>query len=222
MECGYDVTAIDVGSSIYKDHKVFPVIYYDGKVIPFPAESYDVIFTSNVIAHVADPHQFHKEIHRVLKHDGIAIHVVPSSVWRFWTNLTYYGALLRAIAKRINTMLYQREASCITASHIPNFINSHPNRSKTRSILKHVFPSALGVRGNAASELWEFSRWGWGGHFSRTGWTVEKRFGSSLFYTGYMVLGTSVSLHSREIMSKILGSSCHIFVLKKKGPADSD
>ena len=29
-----------------------------------------------------------KEIHRVLKPDGRAIHVLPSGSWRFWTNLT--------------------------------------------------------------------------------------------------------------------------------------
>ena len=30
-----------------------------------------------------------KEIHRVLRADGCVIHVLPSSSWRFWTNLTH-------------------------------------------------------------------------------------------------------------------------------------
>ena len=86
---GFDVDAIDLSTSNYKDNRMFPVVDYDGHRIPFGDNVFDVVFSSNVLEHIPHLEKFQQEIHRVLKPGGIAVHVVPSSAWRFWTNITH-------------------------------------------------------------------------------------------------------------------------------------
>ncbi len=86
---GFAVDAIDLSSSNYKEHRVFPVVDYDGLRIPFGDDNFDVVFSSNVLEHIAHLEDFQKEIHRVLKPEGVAVHIVPSSSWRCWTNITH-------------------------------------------------------------------------------------------------------------------------------------
>lgn len=86
---GFDVDAIDLSSSNYKEHRVFPVVDYDGHRIPFGDATFDVVFSSNVLEHIPHLQAFQQEIHRVLKPGGVAVHIVPSSSWRFWTNITH-------------------------------------------------------------------------------------------------------------------------------------
>jgi SAM-dependent methyltransferase len=86
---GFDVEAIDLSGSNYREHRVFPVVDYDGHRIPSGDASFDVVFSSNVLEHIPHVEEFQHEIHRVLKPGGVAVHIVPSSSWRFWTNLTH-------------------------------------------------------------------------------------------------------------------------------------
>lgn len=84
----YVVSAIDIPSSIYVANRMWPVIDYDGRHIPFEDDTFNIIFSSNVLEYIPDVYGFQKEIHRVLKGDGRVIHVLPSTSWCFWTNLT--------------------------------------------------------------------------------------------------------------------------------------
>jgi predicted SAM-dependent methyltransferase len=65
------------------------VVDYDGQRIPFGDDSFDVVFSSNVLEHIPHVDAFQQEIHRVLKPGGVAVHIVPSSSWRWWTNITH-------------------------------------------------------------------------------------------------------------------------------------
>jgi len=86
---GYDVHAIDLPSSNYREVRVRPVTDYDGKIIPFQDDTYNIVFSSNVLEHIAHIREFQKEIHRVLKREGCVLHILPSSSWRFWSSLTH-------------------------------------------------------------------------------------------------------------------------------------
>lgn len=93
---GYAVSAIDVNTSRYKNAIVWDVKQYDGKKIPFDNNSFDIVYSSNVLEHIPHVKDFQKEIHRVLKTDGIAIHVLPSSSWRLWTIITGVLRLIKS------------------------------------------------------------------------------------------------------------------------------
>ena len=79
-----------------------------------------------------------------------------------------------------------------------------------------------GEVGNAVSELWHFSRHRWTPLFEDTGWRVVARGSNGLFYTGYSVLGWQLSLAARRRLSRLLGASCHLYVLEKASGSTRD
>lgn len=86
---GYEVIAVDLPSSNYRSQRMGTVIDYDGSRLPFKAGSFDIVFSSNVLEHIPAVKAFQEELLRVLKPGGMSIHVLPSSSWRIWTNLTH-------------------------------------------------------------------------------------------------------------------------------------
>ena len=79
------MTAIDLATSNYAHDRLFPVQDYDGRRIPLADRSVDVIFSSNVLEHVDNFDEISAEFRRVLKPEGFAIHVLPTTAWRFWS-----------------------------------------------------------------------------------------------------------------------------------------
>ncbi len=89
----FDVFAIDIHHS--DDSVEFDVKRFDGKHIPFPDSYFDVVYSSNVLEHIPEIFTFIEEIKRVLKPNGLMIHLLPTSSWRFWTILTDYLVALK-------------------------------------------------------------------------------------------------------------------------------
>jgi SAM-dependent methyltransferase len=94
---GFEVTAVDVVPGVegtllttYRENQVYPIIDYDGYHLPFPNETFDIIFSSNVLEHVPHDRAYQREIHRVLKKDGKVLHILPSATWRLFSTLTYF------------------------------------------------------------------------------------------------------------------------------------
>lgn len=197
---GYAVFAIDVPGSRYDAHRIWPVMLYDGHRLPFKDASFDIVFSSNVLEHVADIHSFEREIHRVLKDDGIAVHVLPTSTWRIWTSLCHAIGMAQGILRK----------------------SGRGNRPRSRvSQKKSIFdilrlalwPHRHGERGNSLTEIVLFSRPAWERHFLRSHWVVRKYQPMELFYTGHNILGSNLSLRSRKIISRFLGSATSFYVL---------
>ena len=51
-QLGYEVAAIEVEESNYQRDLIWPVTVYDGHAIPFEDESFDIVFSSNVLEHI--------------------------------------------------------------------------------------------------------------------------------------------------------------------------
>src|SRR5947208_5328133 len=97
-ERGFQVEAIEVPDSNYNQHQVFPITAYDGRHIPFPDASFDVVFSSNVLEHVRDLPALEAEIKRVLRPGGFCVHVMPTHVWRLWCTLAAFPASVQKVA----------------------------------------------------------------------------------------------------------------------------
>ena len=196
-EAGFIVSAIDLDNTEYLTHQEYPVVVYDGVHIPFPDAHFDFVFSSNVMEHVLDLTTMHSEICRVLKPDGIALHILPSTAWRFWTSLTHPLEVLR------QQYLFSRSA----------FLKQP--LAVLRALLSNPFPPRHGERGNTTTELYFFSSLFWHRNFQRNGFSILLSQPVGLFYTGHFFKSSAWPIALRQKLARIMGSACRLYLLKK-------
>lgn len=204
-EVGYEVEAIDIEDSNFLENRIWPITNYDGKHIPFADDSFDIVFSSNVLGIIPHLREFQVEMQRVLKPEGVAVHIVSSGSWRFWTNLTHYPFVLRTLMNRI----YERRGQVSQAKQC------YAGKSKTRLLRRAIFPSAQDEKRSALGEIYRFSRPGWSSTFTGSGWEIKSVIPTRVFYTGYVTFGSRLSIRLRRCLSYVLGSASHVFVLTK-------
>jgi SAM-dependent methyltransferase len=209
---GYEVEALEIPDSNYTPDRLFPITDYDGRHIPFPDASFDVVFSSNVLEHVRDLDQLEREIKRVLRAGGLCIHVLPTHVWRFWTTLSAFPAAFQRVAAMRTDLWPSQSVRHLFAALGRALV----------TLLKPFFPGRHGETGNVVSELWLFHPRRWRRHFRATGFEVVHDKPMGLFYTGYSVLGDRRSLSQRTEMAKRYGSACHLFELRVRDPRRRD
>ena len=207
-EDGYAVDSIDIPDSNYADQREFPVQPYDGRNIPFPDASFDIVFSSNVLEHVRDLSYLQTEMRRVLKPGGLCVHLMPSGAWRFWTNISHYVEFIQRLLDSATRL-------------IPKGLSKHALRDSIYVLLQmantvktFAIVGRHGETGNALSEIVTFSASHWKKHFSREHFAMDEAMPIGLFYTGYMVLGPRLSIGMRQKLAKWLGSACVIYVVR--------
>jgi SAM-dependent methyltransferase len=197
---------IDLASSNYAHAKINErVLLYDGKTIPFTDDYFDFVFSSNVLEHIQDYAGFQQEIRRVLKSDGIAIHILPTHYWKFWTLISHYPALFKII--------YQKIFSCkdISTTLAPN----SAKKSIKKLAINTLFPERHGEFGNRFTEYYYFMPKTWIKKFIGSGWKIIKVQPGGILYGGYNLLASSLNFNIRKKISRYLGSACFIFILQK-------
>lgn len=213
---GLSVQAIDVTTNPPDRRSYWPVEKYDGFHIPFPDDSFDLIFSSNVLEHIKHVIAFQEEIHRVLTPNGTAIHILPSTSWRLWTSIAHYPFLLMT-ALRSTTVLGPSKKN----GQDREILKRAKRYTPFERIRRVLYSVRHGERGTTLTEYYLFSRSAWKRLFRNTGWTVESCKPTRLFYTGYEIFGARLSLRTRTLASRFLGSSTNIYVLKERCKAPS-
>jgi SAM-dependent methyltransferase len=210
-DAGFAVRSFDLAGNQYSAHRVFPIEDYDGHRIPAADATFDIAFSSNVLEHIAHERAFQAELHRVLRPDGIAVHLLPTASWRLWTLAAHYPRLVKvATGKLVGRRLGGGQPADAAA-----VATRAGWRGKAQRLRRILVSERHGEVGNTVSELWHFSRHRWTPLFEDTGWRVVSHGTNGLFYTGYSVLGWQLSLTARRRLSGLLGASCHLYVLEK-------
>lgn len=207
-EDGYAVDSIDIPDSNYAGQHEFPVRPYDGKNIPFPDGSFDVVFSSNVLEHVTDLPYLQAEMKRVLKPGGVCVHIMPTGAWRFWTNIAHYVELVQrllGLAPRLVPKGFSKYALRDALSVL---------RLMAGTAKHYAIVPRHGETGNALSEIATFSARHWMRHFSKHHFAMDEVTPIGLFYTGYMVFGSRLTIGARQKLANWLGSSCVIYVVR--------
>ena len=202
---GWDVESIDIANRPKREVAHFRVQDYDGHRIPFEDQSFDGVFSSNVLEHIQHLAQTLAETRRVLRPEGVAVHLLPSPAWRFWTIVSHYPYLVDRLATKLRP-------TAKTPAHASDAgIESGPARSL---LLRAAGLTPHGEYPNALAELYYFSRSRWEREFRASGFEVVSSASGNLFYTGHLLLpALDVSLRRR--LASVLGSACHVFVLRK-------
>ncbi len=208
---GCTVISIDIPQSNYAMLQEWPVLIYNGEHIPLADHSVDLIFSSNVMEHIPHIEVFQSEMQRVLRPSGYAIHIMPNTNWRFWTNLTLYPDTMKRIYRKTRKKLANLLVSTATQS---SHINQIPLKDKTtkKALWELLWPCRHGEIGNAVTELYYFSRSRWTKLFKRYGWKVEQVLPNQLFYTGHLIF-PYLDLKRRAQLSSILGSVSYVYVM---------
>jgi hypothetical protein len=169
-----------------------------------------------MLEHIPHVYAFQQELQRVLKDEGITIHILPTGAWRVWSCITHYPAWITRI---ISGLRRSKSSPAFGPSNSAVDCNVHPQNRKKHDWMQLVrnscFPPRHGEFGNCISEIYYFSKFRWSRLFRRAGWTVKAYRRNRLFYTGYTLFGSKLKLSIRHRLSYGLGSSCHIFVLEK-------
>jgi ubiquinone/menaquinone biosynthesis C-methylase UbiE len=210
---GCETHAIDVETSSYKEGNVYPISFYDGKTIPFPDDYFDVIFSSNVLEHIPHIHEFQPEIQRVLKSDGLIVHILPTSSWLFWATI---GNYLRSFIL-IFRLLLKKILSNQTDEKDP-MLSQFQNKLKDKkgSIFQSILPKRHGERGNYFNEYYLFSEFYWKKIFTMYFNIIDVK-NTGLYYSACGLMGESNKIMKfRQFLSAILGSSCKIYIMNKK------
>lgn len=112
-------------------------IYYDGKVIPFPDESFDALLCTEVLEHVADPTELLREMRRVLKPGGFGIITIPWSARFHYKPFDYHRytpSMLERLFELFNQQIIRPRgtdlssiASKIVVCYIRNLLRLRPS-----------------------------------------------------------------------------------------------
>lgn len=203
---GAQVESIDVARQSAGAERYFPVSLYDGHTLSFPDRAFDMVFSSNVLEHIRDLELTLAESKRVMRDDGVAIHILPTPTWRMWTSLSHYIHILMRVTgiRRVDT----RQSSDTPAEGALQAVGGWGGIKRVLRAGPHgEYPSAL-------SEFWYFSRRRWVRVFQLNGFEIVAMAPSNIFYTGYSVFPW-IPLAVRRVMAGILGSATRIFVLRK-------
>lgn len=103
-------------------------IFYDGKSFPLESESFDSVVSNQVLEHVFEPHEFLREIHRVLKPKGKLLLTIPF-VWDEheqpydYARYSYFG--LKHLLEKNNFRILRTEKSVADFGVIVQLFNSY-------------------------------------------------------------------------------------------------
>jgi len=216
---GYEVSAIDIPTSNHGKARIWPITDFDGRHIPFPDRSFDIVYSSNVLEHVEDIETLNAEIARVLKDGGTAIHYVPTSAWRAWSLVAFLPALLRDVVRRTRGTAGGAADAATPAAAGESASTPPPAASSGRSwvakAVRRVTPHVHGTEGNWFTELSRFRKRSWDRFFASLGWVTVSHETNGLFLTGDMILGARLSVERRKRLSRTLGSSANLYVLTR-------
>lgn len=211
---GYQTVAVDLPEAARQPDSFYTVLPVDGYRLPFRSSCFDGVFTSHVLEHVADLSLLLEEVRRVLKETGVAVHLVPSPAWRFWTIVARYPFLL---------LLTMRKRALPETSSIARNVGDREGLSLAQSVRRDrglwgTIRTALveGPHGEFRSsfhELLFYRRHWWQRTFEKGGFEITTVTDSELFYTGYRLL-PHLSIRGRQRLSKVLGSASHIFIVR--------
>ena len=203
---GFNVTSIDIDTEGAWTRRHFEVKTYDGKTIPAGSGTADVIFSSNVLEHVprTDLEILFSEMRRVLARGGIAVHILPSPIWRFWTIMAHYPWLILRLVRGA-----KKESGMV----LPTLAEAANRRGLLGLLKRACWPAPHGAYPSCGAELFAFRESVWRRRFEAGGFEVVSCRPNGIFYTGYTVF-PRLPMSWRRSLAKLLGSACNIYVVK--------
>jgi SAM-dependent methyltransferase len=189
----------------------------------FAPAAFDLVFSSNLLEHLPDVQRCLRGVARVLKDDGVAVHIMPSVLWKV-NNIVCYP--LDLVARNVDLLLsregrqrrlemVRRLARRAPAGAVPraeydnNLKVTRTPRSRWRRAL---LPEPHGVSTSHLEELRAFSRRRWEREFRSAGFDVVA------VRKGPVTSGYGFGWERVRLLAERLGLTTeHVYVTVKRG-----
>ena len=181
----------------------------DAEELPYETGRFQLVYSSNLLEHLAQPQRALSEMRRVLRDDGVMVHVVPNRVWKLLHLALFYPSRLVSIAElllspeRRSTLGKVEGAGNNLSGRRPGFVE------------RNLWPP---VHGEYPSHLVEFLCMGashWRRVFATAGLTLVGRIDRLPAHSPYR-FGLEAPRRSLETLGV---SSCNGYVVAKEGRA---
>ena len=202
---GYNVTSIDINPLF---PQFFPVQKGDINKLNFKENSFDIIFSSNMLQEINDIGAAFMEMKRVLKKDGVIIHIVPSTWWSLITNFWHYCFIPKYLVK---SKKFQRIFNSDEKKENNNETLKDENESSKKN-LKRLFFHPLGANTSFIHEILYFSNFYWKKLFKENGFEIINKKNCPYCYSGYAVFKFKF-IKLRKFLAKTCFPSCYCYVL---------
>jgi len=169
----------------------------------FPLKYFDLIFSSNVLEHVIDIGTALRGMRKVLKDDGVMIHVMPNRMWKF------VQMILWIPCKSIANL---RKRSYTEEGHLEmQAQNRLRGIGMLKKLLHNLNPKPHGINQSNYKEYIEFGKGPWTEKITKAGFQV-KSIKKMQFHTPYRIEPAWI----RQIFT-FFGISCAVaYICKKK------
>ena len=172
----------------------------------FDNDSFDFIYSSNHLEHLPNPDLCIDACFKILKNDGICIHILPNPTWRLFQTVLHYPNKFLNLLNRISFKKELEEDNLFIDS-MGNNMKSIEKKSFFNGIL---FPKSHGVSSNFLVEHYAFRKHKWINLFEKSGFTVID------ILKGPISSGYGYGLRrTKKYLEKIGVSTEYFFILKK-------
>jgi SAM-dependent methyltransferase len=205
-----EVTPVDIAPS----GDVEGMIIADAADLPFEDDSFDLIFSSNVLEHVEQLDVAFAEMKRVLAPGGIMIHSMPTGTWKFVQLVLRPIASAVKIVRRLVPGVSSGEGRAQEGSHGALEGVQQKRRSMIQKILGLVIPTVHGNSGNHLSEFFQFRPKWWKRRFEVAGLDCVRS--SPLFLHSPYDLLPYRFLGVRDLLGRAGFASVDVFWLRER------
>lgn len=176
----------------------------------FEGETFDFIFSSNLMEHLPDVDRCLSGCHKILAREGVMINILPNWGWRLIASILYYPVKASRLAgKLLQYRRITRDRTRTVGSAIRGN-NLKLNRKKS-PIIDRLLPPPHGVSANSLIELYAFRRQAWIEIFQKNDFEVIA------VLNGPISTGHGVGFEKIKTFFEYLGFTTeYIFVLKKR------
>jgi len=206
-----EVTPVDIAPS----GEVEGMVIADGANLPFEDDTFDLIFSSNVLEHVEQLDVAFSEMKRVLAPGGIMIHSMPTGTWKVVQLLLRPVASMVKIARRLVPGLSSGAGRAQEGSHGALEGLQQKRRSVLQKFVGLVIPTVHGNSGNHISELFQFRPTWWKHRFDEAGLDCVRS--SPLFLHSPYDLLPYRFLGIRDLLGRAGFASVGVFWLRVRG-----
>jgi SAM-dependent methyltransferase len=172
----------------------------------FRANTFDLVFSSNLLEHLPNPEAALAGIHRVLRPDGVTIHVLPSVFWKLCQVLLFNP---NRVVERLDRLVAERRPS-LTDPGMGNNPKVHRHRPAQRR--RWILPPPHGVSHGTFQELLAFRRSRWRRLLERSHFDVVR------IVKGPAASGYGFGLDRiRSLLERLGLASEHVYIAVKAG-----